>query len=62
MLEAAANVLCCVMVLGILDPFAGFMFRGRFLGNDVTHLMTGALFSGAGWWMLRNLEERDEMR
>jgi hypothetical protein len=57
MLSGAATLLCCLLVLGILDPFAGYMYRGRFVSNDLTHLVAGCLFSGAGWWILRNLED-----
>jgi hypothetical protein len=54
-LSGAASVLCCFPVLSILDPFAGYMWRGRFVGNDLTHFVMGGLFGGVGWWMLRNL-------
>jgi hypothetical protein len=54
-LSGAAILLCCTLVLGILDPFVGYMYRGRFVGNDLTHFVVGLLISGAGWWMLRNL-------
>jgi putative Mn2+ efflux pump MntP len=51
-LNSAATVLCIFPVLGVLDPFAGYMYRGKFVANDVTHVVTAVLFGGAGLWML----------
>lgn len=46
--SGAATVLCCFLLLGVLDPWAGYMYRGRIVGNDWTHLLVGSAFGGAG--------------
>lgn len=51
-LSAAATVLCCFPILGILDPWIGYMYRGRFVGNDVVHVVTAGGFGVVGWWIL----------
>lgn len=52
-LNGAATMLCCYSVLGLLDPYAGYMYRGHFVKNDLIHVVTGFLFAGLGVWILR---------
>ncbi|PVH71932.1 hypothetical protein DL98DRAFT_520750 [Cadophora sp. DSE1049] len=55
-IASVATVLCCFPLLGILDPVAGWCYRGRFVKNDYNHFILGCLFGGIGWWIL-GLEE-----
>ncbi|KAH9219251.1 hypothetical protein DL95DRAFT_384678, partial [Leptodontidium sp. 2 PMI_412] len=38
-LDGAATVLCSFPLLGMLDPMAGWIYRGRFVKNDWSHLV-----------------------
>lgn len=51
-LDGAATVLCSFPLLGMLDPMAGWIYRGRFVKNDWSHLVVGCAFGGVGWWIL----------
>jgi hypothetical protein len=54
-LSGAATVMKCYPLLGILDAWAGWMYRGRLVKNDVTHVVVGALFWLAGVWVSGSL-------
>ena len=53
-ISSAATVLCCFPLLGILDPFAGWCYRGHLVKNDYNHFFVGCLFGGIGWWILNS--------
>ncbi|XMA11841.1 hypothetical protein WAI453_004632 [Rhynchosporium graminicola] len=56
LIQSAAIVLCCFPILGVLDPVAGWMYRGHLVKNDYNHLVMGCVFGGIGLWILGEVQ------
>lgn len=55
LVAAAGIVLSFFPILGVLDMWAGRIYRGKIGANDWVHLVTGLGFGAAGIWVLRSV-------